>query len=90
MYKSAERITPTVAERPGAAIKRNAKARGRVKRRRAVYRHRLVRMEGMSDVLGLENEADPKGRRNEQVARSRVECHRRNGKQDDCLFYYFT
>jgi len=39
----------------------------------------------MSDVLGLENEADPKGRWNEQVARSLAECQKRNNKQSDCI-----
>ncbi len=39
----------------------------------------------MTEVLRLENEDDPKGRCNEQVAHSRAECQERNIEQDDCI-----
>jgi len=40
----------------------------------------------MNEVFRLENGADPKGRRNEQVARSKAECQKRNNKHDDCHY----
>ena len=39
----------------------------------------------MAEILRLENEDDPKGRCNEQVAHSRAECQDRNIEQDDCI-----
>lgn len=39
----------------------------------------------MTALLILESVADTKGRWNEQVARSKAECHIANDEHDDCL-----
>ncbi len=46
---------------------------------------RRLTVRNMDRRFGLENEADPQGRRNEQVARSEAECQRFNALQDFCL-----